>query len=69
MNVINGSAIPKKTGTVRLNGFSPNKSYHVQWWDTHKGVALRAQSLAANSQGILTLSVESLTSDIAVKIE
>jgi len=57
-----------QSGTVTVAGFTPNQSYRVEWWDTSSGAVSSTQTLTANSQGNIVLSVSGLTTDTAVRI-
>jgi hypothetical protein len=71
-NVVENVKIPVVTGDVKLYGFNPGSEYRLQWWDTRQSNpshAIISESLAvAQADGSLTIAVNNLTSDIAVKI-
>jgi hypothetical protein len=71
-NVVDGVQISAVSGTVSLSGFKPNQSYMVEWWNpyqtdktrqvTHTGTAI------AGADGVISLSVNSLSTDVAIKV-
>jgi hypothetical protein len=68
--VVDGVTIPTASGTLTLAGFRPGRAYWVQWWDPYV-TASRAQRISretARSDGTLTLTVDDLMRDVAVKI-
>jgi hypothetical protein len=69
-NVVDGVTITPISGTVRISGFAPGKSYTLEWWDTYKtiGQVSSTQSVTSASDGSLTISVQSLISDMGLKI-
>jgi hypothetical protein len=54
-------------GVIRVGGFAPGGSYHLQWWDTGNGPYPSTETLTATGEGRLVIPV-SLRTDIAVKI-
>ncbi len=70
MTTLARGAMPARlvqSGTITL-AVKPRTSYAVEWWDTHTGEVTRKDSMTSDSSGVLTLNVNSLTDDIAVKI-
>jgi chitodextrinase len=69
-NVVNGVNIPPLSGTVRIGGFEPGQSYTLEWWNTYltTGQVTSTQSVSAGSDGVVTVPVNALTTDAAVKI-
>jgi hypothetical protein len=72
LNVVNGTAIAPITGTVQIPGLAAGRSYTVQWWDPYQlnpaSQVTKTEALTAGSNGTLTLSVSSLTTDVAVQV-
>lgn len=70
--VVAGKTIPSVSGTVSLSDFQPETRYQVEWWDTYPRAdnqqILIRETLVATADGSLTLVVEGLKTDIAVKI-
>lgn len=54
--------------TITIGGFSPNTSLPVEQWDTYLGTITDRSSKTTNGNGILSLSVSNLTTDVAYKI-
>jgi len=71
-NVVDNVAIPLVSGNLTLTGFLPGEDYRVEWWDTYPSALslpiLRIETLQANANGALTLSVDALADDVALKI-
>lgn len=67
-NIVDGMSIPSLSGIVSIAGFKPNSSLTIQWWDTNTGTRQKSQSVITTSQGVLTFTINNLTSDIAGKI-
>lgn len=63
-NILNGVSITGQSGTITLTGMT-NGTYTASWVNTQTGAVSSTQSVTA-SGGTLTLSVSSLTTDIAV---
>ena len=68
--VVDGVVIASVTGTVRIGGFASSRTYRLEWWDPYKtaGQVVSTESLKADANGILTISVRSLATDAAAKI-
>ncbi len=60
------------TATVQLSGFQPSTTYLAEWWDTYATdpaeQIVMTESVAADSAGSITLTVNALMTDGAVKI-
>jgi hypothetical protein len=59
------------TSTVTISGFKTNTTYPLEWWNTYAGVVdntLGPTAITSDSNGNLVLSVNNLTTDLAVKI-
>ena len=67
-NVVNKTVITPITGTVTIPGFAHNTQYSVQWWNTYSGSMVSTQIATADAAGNITLSVQNLSDDTAVKI-
>jgi hypothetical protein len=71
-NVVDGVPIPPLSGTIRITGFQPAEQYAIQWWDPYPvsgGSQVQRVDIAyPQADGSLTLTVASLTEDLAVKI-
>ena len=71
-NVVDGVAIPAIASTVTIAGFQSGTSYVVEWWDTYQidpsRQVIGTETIAAAADGTLTLPVNNLTTDVAVKI-
>jgi hypothetical protein len=71
-NVTQQASIAALSGTVKIAGFVGGNHYTVKWWNPYETNAslqvLRAETLSAAGDGSLTLTVNNLTSDIAVQV-
>ena len=71
-DVLDGMEIPTISGTVTLSGFEAGEGYLVEWWDTYPSnksrPILRVEHLIPSGDGSLTLQVNNLVDDTAVKI-
>ncbi|MCK4901559.1 MAG: hypothetical protein KAS38_22440, partial [Anaerolineales bacterium] len=71
-DVVDGMEIPTISGTVTLSGFEAGEAYLVEWWDTYPSnqsrPILRVEHLIPSGDGSLTLQVNNLVDDTAVKI-
>jgi hypothetical protein len=71
-NVVDGVEIPPAFGFVTISGFNPNKRIRVEWWDPYPSALSQPISyidhLVVDGSGLLTLNIENLSTDIAVKI-
>ena len=59
---------PPASGSVNLPGLIPNSSFEIEWWDTESGSPIQVESMSTNGSGVLTLEINNLATDIAVKI-
>lgn len=66
--VVDGAAIPAVSGVVTVPMGMPLATYQVQWWNTATGSPAGTQTITADSAGVVTLPVTSLTSDVAVHL-
>lgn len=69
-NVVNAVAVSPVTGTVTVGGFTPNKAYTLQTWNTYTTASQVSSTTTVTtaSNGSLTIPVTALSSDFAVKI-
>jgi hypothetical protein len=69
---VDGVSIPPVTGTVRVGGLRAGQAVTVEWWDTLEtdpaAQIIRTEQLQAAADGVLTLSVDALATDVAVKL-
>jgi len=54
--------------TITIGGFAPNTTYTLEWWDTFIGQPSSTNTLQSDASGDLQISINSLTTDTAVKI-
>jgi hypothetical protein len=74
--VVNGQPPTPASGAVVVGGFTPNVTLPVQWWNTCSGQppagctagVSSTQNIAADGAGRITLTINNLTTDLAVKI-
>jgi hypothetical protein len=58
------------SGTVRVPGFTPDAVFGVTWWDTYEATpAVRRRVVRADGGGTVTLAIEGLRTDVALKLE
>jgi outer membrane protein assembly factor BamB len=67
-NVVDGLAMGAPSGAVSVGGFQPTSAYTVQWFDTRTGQVASTRSVTSSGQGTLSLAVDSVAADLAVKI-
>lgn len=67
-NVVDNANITPISTAITVSGFSPNTTLRIEWWDTYTGTPRAASTSTTNAEGRLTLSVDNLTTDTAVKI-
>jgi hypothetical protein len=71
-NVVDGVSIPPVSGTIRVGGYRAGQAVTVEWWDTEEtdpaAEVLRAERLHAGPDGFVTLAVDALATDVAVKL-
>ena len=72
-NVVDGVTITPLNTSIALDGFAPNSSYQVSWWNPYEATIANAVtsvvSISADAGGTLTLPIINLSKDIAVKID
>jgi hypothetical protein len=70
--VVDGMAILPSSGTLTLQGYRPGHAYTVEWWDPYAadpGQEPGATTVAiASVAGTLSISIEDLEHDIALKV-
>ncbi|MCB1020155.1 MAG: PQQ-binding-like beta-propeller repeat protein [Acidobacteria bacterium] len=67
-NAVNGVQMTPRNATITVGGFSSGQSFAAQWYNTVTGQTTSTQTVQANGQGAVTLSVSGLTEDVAVKL-
>jgi len=67
-NVYDQVSIQPENVVFTLSGFSPNTSYILEWWDTSAGAIENTTSTTSNSSGVISLSVNNLTTDKAFRL-
>ncbi len=67
--VVDGVAIPPVGGEVTVAMGRPNARYRAEWYDTATGLPVSTEIIVADSRGLVTLALENLGSDIAVKLQ
>jgi hypothetical protein len=72
VNVVDGASIPTITGSVSLTGFRPATNYDLEWWDPYESdpnqQIVSTETAQTDSAGTLTIQVNQLREDIAIKI-
>jgi hypothetical protein len=65
-----GLPIEPVSGQVKVPGFRAGASYEAEWWDTWAPTkrVLQVQELVADDVGGLTLPIESLARDVALRL-
>ncbi|HFE66518.1 MAG TPA: hypothetical protein ENJ93_04565 [Chloroflexi bacterium] len=71
-NVVQGNPIPPVSGTVALDGFPANTPFAVEWWDSYatdvENAVMKVETVVSDGNGRITLTIENLETDVAVKI-
>jgi len=75
-HVVDGDNIPAISGEIKITGFQPNIALPVQWWSTCSGQSPSSCSVQiskitvvqTDNTGKITLQVQNLENDIAIKI-
>jgi hypothetical protein len=71
-NVADRVTIRPASATLTIPGFRPGEEYLIEWWDTHPTdlgqQIIGAERRTAQPDGVLTIKVDNLVTDIAVKI-
>jgi len=66
-NVVDGVAISPTDTTVRVLGVLAHARYNVEWFDSYTGVWTIEEIVTGCEQSVLSLVVNGLTTDVAVK--
>jgi hypothetical protein len=70
--VFDNVSVPGISGTVTMSGFQPNQNYIVEWWDPYQAnkteQIILTEDIAAQSDGSISISVNNLTTDVALKL-
>lgn len=71
-NVVDGVTINPISATLTFTGFQPGADYILEWWDTHQPdpalQVISSETITPETDGSIILNINSLTTDIAVKI-
>jgi hypothetical protein len=69
-NVADGRPVEPVSGEIRVPGFRPGTPYEVEWWDTYATgkPVVNLQDVKADASGHVTLTIDSLQKDVAVKL-
>ena len=71
-NVVDGVPIPTISGIITIAGFQPLEKYTIQWWDPYQTdpsiQIIKTETVTAQTDGQITLSIENLSKDMAVKV-
>lgn len=67
-NVVDGSPITPQSGTVSLPGMPPG-SYVLSWYDTYLGVSTRSETVSVGADGVVSMSITNLATDVALNVE
>jgi hypothetical protein len=71
-NVVDAVAMPPVSATVTMTGFKAGHAYKIDWWNTYQAdpaqAVISTQTITAGTDGSLTLSVQDLATDVAVKV-
>ncbi|MFC1975669.1 LamG-like jellyroll fold domain-containing protein [Chloroflexota bacterium] len=71
-NVVDGVPILAVSGTITISDFQPNQSYTVQWWNPYQPdlaqQIIMTETMTSQMDGAVVISMNSLTTDLAVKI-
>ena len=67
--VVDGLPIPAVSGTVTIPMSSPGVTYRATWYNTYTGSSVRTESVTANAAGEVTLRVQNLATDTAVRLQ
>jgi hypothetical protein len=69
-NVVDGASVTPVSASVVIGGFPPNRTYTLEWWDTYRAdeQVFSTVLVSSGSDGTLTVPVENLVADAALKI-
>jgi hypothetical protein len=72
-NVVDQVQIPELSGNVTVSGFRPGQEYTLTWWDPYESdlgqQVFRTNTVLSQSDGSITIKIDHLSQDIAVKID
>ena len=68
-NVVDNVQIAPITGTVTVPGLAGRAKYNIIRFDTYTGAVLDEQTAVTPATGLLSLTIQNLTTDIAIKID
>ena len=70
-NVVDGAVIPLASAILTLPGFSAGRTYSIEWWDPYQPdpeqQIVGMEFLTAQPDGSITIEVDNLVTDLAVK--
>ncbi|MEN6532442.1 MAG: hypothetical protein ABFD89_02195 [Bryobacteraceae bacterium] len=68
--VVDSVTVAAISGNIRIGGFAPGRLHRLDWWDTYRttGQVTSTTSIRSGADGILTIPVQNLATDVAVKI-
>jgi hypothetical protein len=70
--VLDNIPISAESGTVEIGGFWASSGFWIEWWDTYQadpGLQIIGRSeLTTSPEGVLTINIDQLSDDRAVKI-
>jgi hypothetical protein len=71
-NVVDGVTIQPASATVTIPGLRAGQAYNVVWWDPYApdpaGMVIGSQSIIAQPDGTISLAVDGLARDVALKV-
>jgi PKD repeat protein len=68
MGIHNPETVTPLSGQVVIK-MMPNTGYTIEYWDTYAGVVEKVEQIKSDNSGNISLSIEALSSDLAVKIQ
>jgi PKD repeat protein len=68
MGIDNPERISPQSGQIEIK-MNPNTQYTIEYWDTYAGVVEKVEQITSDNSGIVSLSINALFSDLAVKLE
>ncbi len=67
-NAVDGVDTPAASAAIRVPGFPPGAVFEAERWDTRSGSPTDSHEDFVGPDGAITIAVDSLTTDLAVKI-
>lgn len=67
-NVVDSAPLAPVSAAISIDGFGPNTTLKVEWWNTYTGEVERTDNISTDIAGTLDIQVSNLTTDLAVKI-